>query len=81
MASTGYCLANEGAEYVALVPEDANGTLQMTLRPGKYSVQWIRLVRGRPKDGGSVRVDNGRHEFRPPWNGPAVLHLKKAKAQ
>ena len=81
LASTGYCLANEGAEYVALVPEDANGTLQMTLRPGKYSVQWMRLVRGRPKDGGSVRVDKGRHEFRPPWNGPAVLHLKKAKAQ
>ncbi len=77
LASTGYCLANEGVEYVALLPKkDTKGTLQMTLRPGKYSVEWLRLVRGRPTAAGSVQVKGERHEFSPPWDGSAVLHLR-----
>jgi hypothetical protein len=48
LASTGYCLASEGVEYVTLLPESAKGPLQMTLPPGKYTVEWLRLVRGSP---------------------------------
>lgn len=79
LASTGYCLANEGVEYVVLLTESTKGPLQMTLPPGKYTVEWLRLVRGSPTVVKPIEVTGKRHEFVPPWDGPSVLHLKRAE--
>ncbi len=79
LASTGYCLASEGVEYIALLPESTKGPLQMTLPPGKYTVEWLRLVRGSPTAVKPIQAKGELHEFVPPWDGPSVLHLKRAE--
>lgn len=79
LASTGYCLANEGVEYIALLHESTKDPIRVTLVSGKYSVEWMRLARGSPTSGKSIQVKGGFHEFVPPWDGPSVLHLKRVE--
>jgi hypothetical protein len=76
LASTGYCLARPGFEYVAFQP-GGNGEFSVNLSdgPGAFSVEWLdvngdKTSRGEPVEGGARRI------FRTPFPGPAVLHLK-----
>lgn len=81
LAGTGYCLANPGREYLVLQP-GIRGLFNVNLKDvaGECSVEWLDVTRGqyipdRPVPGGQQR------QFRTPFPGPAVLHLKCGPAR
>jgi hypothetical protein len=74
LASTRYCLANPGEEYVVYLPEGGEASVNLSTAPGRFTVEWIHAADGtsRPADavaGGSQR------SFRAPFSGDAVLYL------
>jgi hypothetical protein len=76
LASTRYCLADEGAEY--LVYQPASGPFTLRLRSARrYAVEWFRPTDGRRWRSGHVRA-GGTTTFRPPFEGEAVLYLRAA---
>jgi hypothetical protein len=75
LASTGYCLAAPGREYVVYLPEGGEVTVDLTAAAGPLEVAWIH-----PVDGTTTRapvVQGGvPRAFRAPILGTRVLHLK-----
>jgi hypothetical protein len=79
LASTSYCLAAPGAEYLVYQPE-AGGLFTVDLKPGTYHRAWLDAATGVLKDGGTVEARGGAQRFKSPLEGEAVLHLKAAAA-
>jgi hypothetical protein len=77
LASGRYCLANPGVEYLALQPEAAEFTIDLTGAPGDFTVQWLDVNTGREIPGKPVH-GGGKVLFIPPFGGPAVVHLKSS---
>jgi hypothetical protein len=76
IATTGYCLASRGEEY--LVFQSNKGEFDVDLRdaPGNFQVIWFnvnmdREQAGKPVEGGSMRT------FTTPFPGPAALYLRR----
>jgi Family of unknown function (DUF6298) len=76
LASTRYCLAKSGSEYVVF-QTGVRGEFNVNLSDGKgpFDVEWFDVNAGKtipstPVEGGSRQI------FRTPFPGPAVLHLK-----
>ena len=74
LASTGYCLANCGGEYLVYQPE--GGKFSAGLESGRYAAQWFDCAAGRGRAPLKVRSPNGRVRLEPPFPGDALLHLK-----
>ncbi len=73
LASSGYCLAEPGKEYLAYAP---GGRVDMDLAgtTGTFNVEWLDLHTGVIRAGGSAK--GGAHrKFTPPFDGDAVLYL------
>jgi hypothetical protein len=80
LASTGYCLACPGQEY--LVYQPAGGKeFSLQLRSGEYRVEWIDPSRPEPAGSDRLSAENGTRQFQAPFAGSAVLHLKAQKAR
>jgi len=79
LASTGYCLAEPGAEYVVYQPDPGAKAFTVELKPGKYSAEWIDALEGTATAAEAVDSKGGPQSFTPPVDGPAVLHLKRSK--
>jgi hypothetical protein len=77
LASTGYCLASPGSEYLAYQP--ASGAFNVKLAAGTYSVEWFNPATGAATPGRSVTAAAGRRRFQPPFSGEAVLYLKRGR--
>jgi hypothetical protein len=73
LSSTGYALANPGAEY--LVYQPGSGSCSVTLGSGYYAVEWFNPVIGQTSSGGTVN-GGGAQTFTPSFSGAAVLYLK-----
>lgn len=75
LASTKYCLANPGMEYVVLQPD--KGPLKVTLpeKRATYALEWFDVTKGKGIPAEKV-VAVTATEFTPPFDGPAALHLK-----
>jgi hypothetical protein len=72
LTSTGYALANAGAEY--LVYQSGSGGFSVTLDAGTYTVEWFDPSSGSTST--AANVDGGGSlGFTPPFGGPAVLYL------
>ena len=74
IASSGYCLAKPGGEYVVYLP--GGGTVSVVLPPGQYRSEWIDPVHGEPRPGPEIS-GGGRRLLTAPGGGAAVLYLKK----
>ena len=75
LASTGYCLANPGTEYLIYQPESGSFTVNLEGFVDRvFSLEWFRpetgdTIPGASVDGGStITLD-------PPFNGMAILYL------
>jgi hypothetical protein len=82
LASTGYCLAAPGVEYLAYQPK-AGEAFTVELVAGVYELTWIDPAVEDATDAGGdkrrrVESAGGVERFQPPFDGPAVLHLKRA---
>jgi hypothetical protein len=75
LASTQYCLAVPGAEYVVYLPEGGKVTVDLSAAKQELHVEWFdpsrqKSVATNPTSGGAKR------DFEAPFDGPAVLYLK-----
>jgi hypothetical protein len=78
-ASTGYCLANPGVEYLMYQP--AGGAFTADLAPGAYQFAWFEPRAGKVVKTGGAKAGEGKSEFIPPFEGDALLYLKDSEAQ
>jgi Putative collagen-binding domain of a collagenase len=74
LASTGYCLAHPGSEY--LVYQPASGDFTVNLAAGTYRAEWFNPLTGSDFDGASFTTGGGRRSFTPPFEGDALLYLR-----
>jgi hypothetical protein len=80
LASTKYCLAQPGVEYLVFVPGGTNLTMDLTAATGDFTVQWVDPVDGRLTPGEAVSGGAARTLTPPaaqPANRGAVLHLRR----
>lgn len=78
LASTGYCLADPGNEYLVYQPKP-HEAFWVDLAPGVYTPTWINPTTGVATSEVWVRSPGGRQEFKPFIEGESVLHLTAVK--
>ena len=77
LASTGFCLADLGNEYLVFQPENRRGfTIDLTNAPGRFLGEWFNVSKGAtvstvPIEGGGVRT------LQAPFEGAAAIHLRR----
>jgi hypothetical protein len=76
LASSSYCLANPGNEYLVYLPKAGGVIVDLSAAQGELAVEWFdpandKTVAANPISGGA------RREFKPPFDGGAVLYLKR----
>lgn len=75
IASTRYCLASLGREYLVYLPLGGTVTVDLSAAKGEMTVEWFDAPNG--KTVGAANVKGGdRRGFRAPFEGAAVLYLK-----
>lgn len=77
LASTGYCLAHPGREYLVYQPEGER--LSVELEAGAYQSEWLRPAGDRTVDGGRIESDGRPKRFQAPFEGDAVLYLRTVR--
>jgi len=75
LASTRYCLANVGVEYLIYQPKTGESFF-VQLKAGKYRYEWFDPVKGATLASGQVEAPGGAQQFKMPFEGEAVLYLK-----
>jgi hypothetical protein len=75
LASTGYCLANPGKEYLVYAPEGGRVTVDLSAAKGPLSVEWVQPIKGTITPGTAIS-GGAKQDFTAPWSGDAVLHIK-----
>jgi hypothetical protein len=75
VASTKYCLANSGREYLVYQPD--NGPFEVALTQSVFSVEWFNPADGKSEHGDPVQAPRAKVRFIPPWVSAAVLYLKR----
>jgi hypothetical protein len=81
LSSTGYALANPGAEYLVLQPAATADPFSVRLAAGTYTVEWFGINSRRTMGAGNVTVElDARFDFAPPLAEPepVVLYLRRA---
>ncbi|MFC1607858.1 hypothetical protein ACFL47_07795 [Candidatus Latescibacterota bacterium] len=76
LSSTGYCLANPGTAYLIYQP-DPSLPFRVDLVEGNYRLEWFRPQMGYTKMGNDLSVRGGWRDFAAPFEGEAVLYLKR----
>ncbi len=76
LSSTKYCLADPGKEYLVYQP-DSLKIFTVELKSGKYNYEWFNPTSGIVAKMGKLKVGNGLHTFNAPFNGDAVIYLKR----
>lgn len=75
VASTTYCLANPGNEYLVYQPK-VNEGFTVKLTAGTYRYEWFDPAKDATAGSGSMESTGEAHQFMVPFQGAAVLHLK-----
>ena len=80
LASSSYCLASPGRQYLVYLPKGGEVTLDLSAASGPLNTQWVR-----PADGMVVRVEpthgGALTRMKAPFSGDAVLYLWRAESQ
>jgi hypothetical protein len=76
LASTNYCLANPGKEYLVFLPDGGEVTVDLSAATGDLAVEWLRPVDGTVTPGGTV-AGGAERTLKTPFAGDAVLFLQK----
>ena len=76
LASTQYCLANPGREYLVYLPQGGEITVDLSASNGDLKTEWLNpasgeVTRAANSPGGAKRL------FTAPFTGDAVLYLRK----
>lgn len=74
LASTAYCLANPGSEYLIYQPE-SNTPFTVNLISGTYAYEWFNPNSGTIVSTGTLTTEGGNQSFNSPFDGDAVLYI------
>ena len=77
LASTRFCLADPGREYLIYRPASGPKKFTVTLKPATYSVEWIKTSNGNKVQSQDHQANAGNNTFVSPFDGPSILHLQK----
>ena len=77
LSSTIYCLANPGEEYLIFNPGGPQVVHQSRWSAGSYEFEWFNPTTGAVAEKGSLKSTEGRRSFAAPFDGDAVLYLKR----
>ena len=77
LASTKYCLANPGEEYVIYQP--LSESFSVNLSAGVYSIEWFQPTSRTANSRDTIRTSGGAEKLTPPFAGPAILLLQATK--
>ena len=75
LASTGYCLAVPGREYLVYLPDGGEATVDLSAAKGKLAVEWTHPITGKTTPGEAVD-GGGKRTVKAPFAGDAVLYLR-----
>lgn len=76
LASSGYCLAEKGKEYLIYALNNNGITVDLSLASGKFNVEWFNPLTGASTLGDTATGGTLR-PFIPPFDGDAVLYLSR----
>ena len=74
LASSGYCLANPGAEYL-IYQANSGEPVSVELMAGTYHYQWFNPATGLTAGSARLEAREGKREFKAPFEGESVLYL------
>ncbi|HEY3417998.1 MAG TPA: hypothetical protein VGM23_14050 [Armatimonadota bacterium] len=77
LASTEFCLANPGEEYLVFLPAGGEVTVDVTAATGSLTVEWMHPVTGDITPAESIPGGTPQ-TLVAPGDGPAVLYLRRA---
>lgn len=72
LASTRYCLAIRGKEYVVFLPEGGEATVDLSAASGKFAVEWYRVEDGKSQAGDNI-VGGKEIQLASPWSEHDVV--------
>ena len=75
LASTGYCLANPGKEYLVYLPDGGEVKVDLSGVQGEFVIEWMHPITGEVASGGGLEGGT-RQSLRAPFGGDAVLYLR-----
>jgi hypothetical protein len=75
LASTGYCLARPGTEYLVYQPRKGEG-FSVELKAGRYRYEWFNPAKGASAGSGHIESSGGAERFQVPFAADAVLYLR-----
>ena len=75
LASTKFCLANPGKEYLVYNPSADSASFTVKLRAGKYKYEWLNPDNGKVVSTGAIEAKAGQRTFEAPFKGDAVLYI------
>jgi uncharacterized protein DUF6298 len=76
LASTKFCLANPGNEYLVYNPKDDLNSVILRLQKGNYKCEWFHPAKGNIIKEGMIRAKGGEQTLPAPFTGSFVLYLK-----
>jgi hypothetical protein len=76
LASSRFCLADPGRQYVVYLPEGGQVEVDLSDATEPLAVEWITPVAGK-SHAGKPAAGGGKHTLQAPVQGPAVLVLGK----
>jgi hypothetical protein len=78
LASTEFCLADPGREYLVYLPDGGTATVDLSAAPGAFSVEWMN-----PADGATIPAEpvsgGGKRVCKAPFSADAVLYIKRSQ--
>jgi hypothetical protein len=74
VASTGYCWAAPGTDYLIYLPAGGSVSVDLSAAKGELAVEWFDPAEGKAVAAGMVRGGD-RRKFEVPFPGAAVLYL------
>ena len=76
LASSEYCLANPGTEYLVLVPADSK-SVTLTLPPGRYEWLWFNTANGKESAKETLDQRDDQWQASSPFAADALLHMRR----
>jgi hypothetical protein len=76
LATSGYCLANPGQEYLVYLPKGGEVTVDLSAAAGAFAVEWMDAEKGITAPGVSV-TGGVKRTLTAPFRGDAVVYLRK----
>ncbi len=77
VASTRYCLANPGNEYLVYKPTGGGDSVTVNVSAGTYAYEWFDPASGRQASRGTQTISDGETVLSCPIQGDAVLFLSR----